>query len=82
MQKKEKNNFLIKMTVLANQMLYEMDNARVNSKESEQLKNLLEKHTQYAFEQLLLSSTTFIQDIESKFDTVVRKTAKEHNIKL
>ena len=31
MTKKEKNTFLIKMTVLANQMLYEMDLARVDT---------------------------------------------------
>ena len=82
MTKTDKNKFLVKMTILANQMLYEMDNAQVDSPESEDLKKLLEKHTQYAFEQPLLSSTNFIQDIENKFDTVVRKTAKEHNIKL
>lgn len=34
------------------------------------------------FEQPLLSSTTFIQEIERKFDSVVNKTAKEYNIKL
>ena len=34
------------------------------------------------FEQHLLSSTTFIQEIERKFDSVVNKTAKEYNIKL
>ena len=41
MTKKEKNTFLIKMTVLANQMLYEMDLARVDTEESNQLKNSL-----------------------------------------
>lgn len=82
MTKKEKNTFLIKMTVLANQMLYEMDLARVYTEESNQLKKLLEKHTKMTFEQPLLSSTTFIQEIERKFDSVVNKTAKEYNIKL
>ena len=41
-----------------------------------------EKHTKMTFEQPLLSSTTFIQEIERKFDSVVNKTAKEYNIKL
>lgn len=82
MKQSDKNKFLVKMTILANQMLYEMDEAKVNSEESEQLKKLLEQHTKYAFEQPILSSTTFIQDIENKFDTVIRKTAKEYKIKL
>ena len=82
MTKKEKNTFLIKMTVLSNQMLYEMDLARVDTEESNQLKKLLEKHTQLAFENPYLKSTTFIQEIERKFDSVVNKTSKEYNIKL
>lgn len=41
MTKKEKNTFLIKMTVLSNQMLYEMDLARVDTEESNQLKKLI-----------------------------------------
>lgn len=82
MTKKEKNNFLIKMTILSNAMLYEMDLARVDSEESKQLRGLLEKHTNMAFEQPLLKSTTFIQEIERKFDAIVNKTAKEYNIKL
>ena len=49
MTKKEKNTFLIKMTVLSNQMLYEMDLARVDTEESNQLKKLLEKHTKMTF---------------------------------
>ncbi|MFV0197091.1 hypothetical protein OBK01_02575 [Empedobacter falsenii] len=82
MTKKEKNKFLIKMTVLANAMLYEMDLARVDSEEATQLRKLLEQHTQMAFEQPLLQSTTFIQEVENKFDAVVNRTAKEYNIKL
>ena len=82
MTKKEKNKFLIKMTVLSNQMLYEMDLARVDTEEANQLKKLLEQHTQMTFEQPLLSSTTFIQEVENKFDAVVNRTAKEYNIKL
>lgn len=82
MTKKEKNKFLIKMTILANAMLYEMDLARVDSEEATQLRKLLEKHTQMAFEQPLLQSTTFIQEVENKFDAVVNRTAKEYNIKL
>lgn len=82
MKQSDKNKFLVKMTILANQMLYEMDEAKVNSEESKLLKKLLENHTKYAFEQPILKSTTFIQDIENKFDTVIRKTVKEYKIKL
>lgn len=82
MTKKEKNKFLIKMTVLANAMLYEMDLARVDTEEATQLRKLLEQHTKMAFEQPLLQSTTFIQEVENKFDAVVNRTAKEYNIKL
>lgn len=82
MTKKEKNKFLIKMTILANAMLYEMDLARVDTEEATQLRKLLEQHTQMVFEQPLLQSTTFIQEVENKFDAVVNRTAKEYNIKL
>ena len=82
MTKKEKNTFLIKMTVLSNQMLYEMDLARVDTEESNQLRKLLEQHTKMAFEQPFFQSTTFIQEVENKFDAVVNRTAKEYNIKL
>ncbi len=43
MTKTDKNKFLVKMTILANQMLYEMDNAQVDSPESEDLKKVARK---------------------------------------
>lgn len=82
LSKKEKNTFLIKATIHALALLEEMDNAGVDSEESIQLKTLLEQHTEMAFQQPILQSTSFIQNLENKFETAIRKTAQEFNIKL
>jgi len=82
MTKKDKNNFLIKVSIHAAALLYEMDNAKVDTEEANQLKVLLEKHLEYAYEQPIIRSKPFLQNLENKFDTAIRKTAQEHKIRL
>lgn len=82
LDKTKMNTFLLKATVHANALLYEMDEAGVDTEEANQLRELLESHIDMAFNQHLLRSKPFVQALENKFDTAIRKTAKEFNIKL
>lgn len=74
------NTFLLKASVHANALLYEMDEAGVDTEEANLLRELLEKHIDMAFQNPLLRSKPFVQSLENKFDTAIRKTAKEFNI--
>jgi len=79
---KERKTFLLKISTMAALMLYEMDNAKVNTKEADELRALLEKHIELAYNTEIIRSTNFLQTLENKFDTVIRKTIQEFNIKL
>lgn len=79
---KERKAFLLKISTLAALMLYEMDNAKVNTKEADELRALLEKHIELAYNTEIIRSTNFLQTLENRIDTVIRKTSQEFNIKL
>lgn len=81
-KEKKKKLFLVKFTVLSSLMLTEMENAKVNTPEAQQLKALLEKHLTMAYNSEMIRSTTFLQTLENRFDTNVRKAIQEFNIKV
>lgn len=80
--KKEKNTAILKFTVHASALLNELDNANANSDESKGLKRLLEWTIDETYKSQLIRSTNFLQTLENRFDTVIRKTCQELNIKL
>lgn len=81
-QIKDRKTFLLKFSVLCSLMLAEMDNNETTSSEAQQLKELLEKHLEMAYRSDIIRSTNFLQTLENKFDTVVRKTIQEFGLKL
>lgn len=80
--KKEKNTAILKFTVHASALLNELDNAKATSDESKELKRLLEWTIDETYKSQLIRSTNFLQTLENKFDTAIRKTCQEFNIKL
>lgn len=80
--KKSRNEFTLKFCVHASAMLEEMDNAKVNSEEAKVLTELFERILDNAYQSELLRSKPFLQTLENKIDTAIRKTCQEYNIKL
>lgn len=82
MTQKDKNTFLIKASIHAAALLEEMDDAKVDTEDSKVLKGLLERHLSLTYQTKEIRDRPFLQTLENRFDTVIRKTAKEFNIRL
>ncbi|MDK7674366.1 hypothetical protein QP547_00890 [Weeksella virosa] len=82
MTQKYKNIFLIKASVHAAALLEEMDKANVDTEEARILKDLLERHLELVYQTKEVCDRPFLQTLENRFDTTIRITAKEFNIRL
>lgn len=82
MTKQERNTTILKFTIHASALLNELDNANVDTDKGIELKKLLEWVIEETYKADLIRSTNFLQTLENRFDTVIRKTSKEFNLKL
>ena len=82
MTQKEKNHAILKFTIHASAMLNELDRTKTNTEHSEQLKQPLERILDEAYETDVIHQTNFLQTLENRFDTVIRKTSQEFKIRI
>lgn len=76
------NTHSIKICLIAEILMDALDTARANSDTANELRDLLDRITTETFNHEIMLSTSFMQTIGSKFETAIRKTAQDYNIRL
>lgn len=82
MTKKERNTHSIKIALVAEILADTLRDAKANSDTAKKLFELLEMIVEETYNHEIMLSTSYMQTMGKRFETVIRKTSQEYNIKL